>query len=122
MIPTTTNEILTKEELLLNDQNKKNLFDLISSGDAILMVGAGSSANLYPPWKELIENLYQEAFEHNDQFSPWQESEDFLEFAERAKACIGPEKYYHLIYRLYKPIPPLTKNIMKLYVLFPLKQ
>jgi hypothetical protein len=97
-------QILNSAELELNTRNKLELFDLIKSGDSILMAGAGCSATIYPAWSRFLDYLTAEAKECDPKFLPWDvNKEDALAFASRVKNCIGAEKYYFLISRQYKP-------------------
>ncbi len=57
-------EIFTPEERDENEERKRELIDLVASGEALLIVGAGSSARVgYVTWDALIsalENLANE--------------------------------------------------------------
>ena len=51
-------EIFTPEERDQNEERKRELIDLVASGEAVLIVGSGSSARLgYVTWSGLIEEL-----------------------------------------------------------------
>jgi hypothetical protein len=98
------NQIFSPSELEENKQRKAQLFKLISSGDSILMVGAGSSASIYPDWSSFIKLLEDESKGIDVNFTPFDvNSEDFLCFADRAKVCLGESSYYHYIYNQYRP-------------------
>jgi DNA-binding LacI/PurR family transcriptional regulator len=99
-------QIFTSIELEENNQKRLRLFELVSSEDSILMVGAGCSASIYPNWSQFMNKLQTESTNSKSTFSPYDgEKEDFLAFAERAKQCLGDDKYYNLIYTEFKPKP-----------------
>lgn len=63
--------LFTDEELNKNYDLKKNLFDLVLSGDAVLFVGSGLSIPIgYPSWDRLLIRLEELAQKVNAQFSP----------------------------------------------------
>lgn len=92
---------LTKEELAANNRRKKSLIEFISSGDAILMAGAGCSGSLYPAWPDFMTALGQAAKNHEPSFN--YDNNDFLEFADKVKECLGNDRYYSFIYQTFKP-------------------
>jgi hypothetical protein len=97
-------QIFTSGELEQNNQRKMRLFELVSSGDSILMAGAGCSASIYPDWSNFVNLLQKESKGIDPDFSPYNESgEDFLAFADRVKLCLGESRYYNFIYREFKP-------------------
>ena len=49
--------IFSVDELKANEERKRKLIDLIKSGDAVLMAGAGCSASLYPSWRSFVDHL-----------------------------------------------------------------
>ena len=95
---------LTKEQHLENERRKKDLIEFIDSGQAILMVGAGCSAEIYPAWPDFIALLKEKALEADSNFL--EDSSDFLPFADKVKNLLGTEKYYSLIYNTFKPTNP----------------
>lgn len=62
-------EIFTEEQLEENTKRIKKLYELISSGDAILMVGAGCSASIYPDWDAFVEKLDHAAKARDNSFN-----------------------------------------------------
>ena len=51
-------EIFTPEERDENEERKRELIELVASGEAILIVGAGSSARVrYVTWEGLLDEL-----------------------------------------------------------------
>lgn len=94
-------ETLIKEELAANIRRKESLIDFISSGDAILMAGAGCSGSLYPAWPDFVASLEKAAKSHDPAFSS--DPTNFLEFADKVKECLGDDKYYAFIYKTFKP-------------------
>ena len=51
-------EIFTSEEWNENEERKHELIELVVSGEAVLIVGAGSSARVgYVTWDGLLEEL-----------------------------------------------------------------
>ncbi len=91
----------TREQLEANDLALKNLVEFVQSGDAILMAGAGCSGDLYPPWGAFIDRLEKEAQIVDPSFQG--NKEDFLVFADKVKECLKDERYYSLIYDIFKP-------------------
>lgn len=94
----------TGDQLRANDSAVEDLIELIKSGDAILMAGAGCSGHLYPAWGAFIEMLEQSALEIDPGFVA--EKDNFLIFADRIKECLQDERYYTLIYNTFKPSEP----------------
>ena len=95
-------ETLSKEQLATNDRRKGALLELIASGDAVLMAGAGCSGGLYPPWPKFVAELQSAAIAHDPKFNGGS-SDDFLTFADNVKNCLGDDKYYAFIYKTFKP-------------------
>lgn len=93
--------IFSVEELAVNDERKGKLITLISSGDAILMAGAGCSASLYPSWGAFVDSLDVAAKVQNPNFNS--DKNEFLPFADAVKECLGDERYYTFIYNTFKP-------------------
>ncbi|MGN6602745.1 MAG: SIR2 family protein [Ginsengibacter sp.] len=97
-------QIFDSKELDKNEENKKKLLKLISSGDSILMVGAGCSAPIYPTWSQFVEILEKEAKLIDTAFN--EKKDDFLLFADKVKKCLSDDRYYTLIYNVFKPKKP----------------
>lgn len=96
--------LLTNEALDANNSAFRNLVELIQSGDAILMAGAGCSGALFPAWSEFIEKLKKLAQDENPDFVI--KSENDLVIADQVKDCVGVEKYYSFISDTFKPGDP----------------
>jgi hypothetical protein len=100
-------EIFTPEERDENEERKRELIELVASGEAILIVGAGSSARVgYVTWDRLmeeLENLANRCGAGLDQTR----KDDPLEYAEDIKSHIEKTddigKYYDLLYELFQP-------------------
>ena len=100
-------EIFTPEERDENEERKRELIELVASGEAILIVGAGSSARVgYVTWDRLmeeLENLANRCGACLDQTR----KDDPLEYAEDIKSHIEKTddigKYYDLLYELFQP-------------------
>lgn len=91
-----------------NTDSQRRLFELIASGDSVLMVGAGSSKIVgYSLWSELIKELENEAYrivdDSSTQFSfrPSPIAENDLIYASRLKKFITDPYYNALIHRLF---------------------
>ena len=55
---------MTDDERASNEERKQELLQLVSSAQALLLVGAGSSARLgYPTWPALLTDLEELARE-----------------------------------------------------------
>ncbi len=94
----------TSEALEANDLAFKNLVELVQSGDAILMAGAGCSGALYPAWRDFVDNMEKSALDFNHDFVA--DKKDFLIFADKVKECLGNDRYYSLIRDTFKPSEP----------------
>ena len=107
-------EIFTPEERDENTRQKHDLIELVASGEAILLVGAGSSVRVgYPDWWSLIEKLEDLACKCGG-FNPEKEnykngdSLEYLTYAGKIKFHICKQngnlsKYYDLLYEEFKP-------------------
>jgi hypothetical protein len=91
-----------------NSVSEKKLFELIASGEAILMVGAGSSNIIgYPIWSHLIRRLEGEvktaAREDNTsfRFRLSVEEEGDLIYTSRLKKALGPKRYEALMHEIF---------------------
>lgn len=103
--------IFTSEEIEENEKRKRELTDLILSEQALLVVGAGSSAQLgYPTWGELIDELQTLAEGCGNDFKKdkVEKKENPLKYAELIKSHIekvegNSDKFYKKIKELYSP-------------------
>ncbi len=103
-------EIFTPEEQDENEERKRELIDLVASGEAILIVGAGSSARVnYVLWEGLLKELEQLANQCGSGFetNEGKRREKPLEYAEDIKLHIEKTddigKYYALLDELFRP-------------------
>ena len=121
-------EIFTPEERDENEEQKRELIELVASGEAILIVGAGSSARVrYVTWNGLmqaLENLANQCgsgFEINE----GKRREKPLEYAEDIKSHIEETddigKYYNLLYELFRPRPQGYDEFHRLLVDLPFR-
>ncbi len=102
-------EIFNKE----NDERKRELIELVKSGEAILIVGAGISVRVgYVDWSGLLEELENLAIECGEDFEKNDEKrkKEPLEYAEDIKSHIcdkvGVNRYYVKIHDLFKSQTP----------------
>lgn len=116
-------EIFTSKERDENTERKRELIELVASGEAILIVGAGSSVRVdYPDWPGLLKELEDLASRWIDDFKVNEEKRknDPLVYAEELKSYIGNatgdlERYYALLERLFESkYPPCTDFHKKL--------
>lgn len=90
-----------------NSDFEYKLFKLIASGEAILMVGAGSSKIVgYPLWSELILRLekgVREIVEEDSIDFNFRDdgSEDDLNYSSRLKKALGERKYGALLHKIF---------------------
>lgn len=113
-------EIFTPEERDENEERKRELIELVASGEAVLIVGAGSSARVgYVTWDGLLDRLEDLANECGEGLERRRKS-DPLAYAEDIKSHISEEmnglgKYYALLQNLFSPKnPPFTDFHRKL--------
>ena len=116
-------EIFTSEEWDENEDRKRELIELVASGEAVLMVGAGSSARVgYVTWDGLLEKLENLA-NRCDKGLDQSRKGDPLAYAEDIKSHIcnkmgDLDKYHALLQKLFSPRdPPFTDFHTKLVVL-----
>ncbi len=104
-------EIFTPEERDENEERKRELIDLVASGEAVLMVGAGSSARVgYVTWNGLLKELENLANECGEGLEQGHKS-DPLAYVENIKSHIRKEmnglgRYYALLQNLFSPKEP----------------
>lgn len=95
-------QFFTDSELSANDERKRKLFQLIASGDAILMVGAGSSKICgFPLWTELLEIFENKILEHNANFQKGAQGKSNIEYAAALKTELGVDRYNALINKIF---------------------
>ena len=122
-------EILTPEEQNRNTERKRELIELVASGEAILIVGAGSSMRVdYPDWACLLKKLENLTGELDDEFKPdpVKRKDRPLEYAEDIKSHIYDKtgdlkRYYSLLYNLYNTKLPLFDNFHEMLVSLPFR-
>lgn len=125
-------ETPTFEEENENNARKHELIKLIDSGEAILIVGAGSSRRMgYPGWSCLVKKLEDLADKYGAGFKlDKQKYEDdplkCLKYVEDIKSHILNEtrnlkRYDSLLYDLFKPKRPLFDNFHKMLVSLPFR-
>ena len=100
-------EIFTPEERDENEERKRELIDLVASGEAILIVGAGSSARVgYVTWDGLMQKLEDLANRCGTGLNQ-RHKNDPLVYAEDIKSHIEKTddigKYHDLLYELFRP-------------------
>ena len=122
-------ELFTSEELKENEERKRELIELVASGEAVLIVGAGSSKGVeYPDWPELLKQLEQLAKKYGDGFKQDEGKRENhpLEYAEDIKSHICKEtgnldRYYALLQELFGPKNPPFKDFHRKLVLLPFR-
>lgn len=119
-------EIFTPEERNENEERKRELIDLVVSGEAVLIVGSGSSARLgYVTWNGLIEeleNLANGCGEGLDQ----RRKNDLLVYAEDIKLHIcnktgSLSRYHGCLYNLFRRRSPPCDDFHKMLVSLPFR-
>lgn len=124
--------VFTPEEREQNEARKNELMKLVASGEALLFVGAGSSARVgYCTWLSLLRELEELACDCDDGFvvdenkrqnNPLRQ----LQYAQRIKNCIKEKtgnlnKYHNLLYKLFRPHNPPFDDFHKTLVRLPFK-
>ena len=112
-----------------NEDRKRELIDLVASGEAMLMVGAGSSARVgYVTWNGLLEELENLACQCGCDFEKDKEKRvgKPLEYAENIKSHIRDKigdlgRYYALLDQLFKPKSPAYDEFHRLLVDLPFR-
>ena len=119
-------EIFTSEERNENTDRKRELIELVASGEAVLMVGAGSSARVgYVTWDGLLEELENLANEYGEGLERRRRN-DPLAYAEDIKSHISKEmnglgRYYALLQSLFSPKDPPFKAFHRKLVSLPFR-
>jgi hypothetical protein len=104
-------EVFTPEERNENAERKRELIKLVVSGEAVLMVGSGSSARLkYVTWDGLLEKLEELAIQCGDGLDQ-SRKKDLLVYAEDIKSHINEKtgslkRYHDCLYDLFKRKSP----------------
>ena len=96
--------IFSEKEEIENEERKQKLTDLIASGEAVLLVGAGSSARVdYPDWPGLLKLIEDKTIEMGYGFKPdnAKREKSPLLYAQEMKNYIcekhNEEKYHNLL-------------------------
>lgn len=120
---------LTSQEFEENEARKGQLLNLVASGEAILFVGAGSSARLhYATWSKLLETLEEIAAGCSGNFvaDPSRRNNNPLEYAKHVKDAIvaatgSADRYYNCLMQLYGDREPQYDDFHTALVLLPFK-
>ena len=121
-------EIFTTEEENENTKRGEELINLVASGEAILIVGAGSSRRVfYPDWQGLLEELEDLASKQGG-FKPneGKRVNAFLAYAEEIKSHIlgkmcNLNRYHALLESLFSPKDPPCTDFHRLLVSLPFR-
>lgn len=122
-------EIFTPDERNENLKRKRELIDLVASGEAVLIVGAGSSARVgYVTWDGLMEKLEELAIQCGEGFDTdnLKRKEKPLEYAEDIKSHISDRRgslrrYHDTLYDLFKQKSPPFDDFHKMLVSLPFR-
>ena len=122
-------EIFTHEEWDENIKRKHELIKLVASGEAVLIVGAGSSARVgYPSWSYLLKELEGLAGTWGDDFQQnyQMREENPLEYAECIKSYIcdktgNLDRYYDFLYELFQRKNPSYDKFHRMLVELPVR-
>ena len=112
-----------------NEERKRELIELVASGEAVLIVGAGSSARVnYVPWEGLLKELEKLADQCGSGFetNEGKRREKPLEYAEDIKSHILDQtgdlgRYYALLDQLFKPKSPAYDEFHRMLVDLPFR-
>ena len=124
--PETIPEIFTSKERDENKERKRELIELVASGEAVLIVGAGSSARVgYVTWDGLLEELEDLANECGEGLDQRQKSDE-LAYAEDIKSHIHDKRgnlhrYHALLQSLFSPKDPPCKDFHRKFVSLPFR-
>ncbi len=121
--------VFNSEELVQNELRKKELIELVGSKQALLVVGAGSSALIgYSTWPKLLKKLEELACECARDFNvdEIKRENDPLGYADDIKNHIkkntkGLDKYHKLLQKEFCPRNPGCKDFHKTLVRLPFK-
>lgn len=120
--------VFTSEELEKNIARKSELIELIKSQNALVIVGAGSSALVgYDTWPKLLGKLEKLACECGNEFvidNQERENQPLI-YAQNIKDHISKDQrldeYYNLLYEEFKPRNPAYNSFHKTLVKLPFK-
>ena len=119
-------EIFTPEERDENEERKRELIELVASGEAVLIVGAGSSARVgYMTWEGLLEELENLANRCGAGLDQTRK-DDALAYAEDIKSHIRDkthniDRYYALLQNLFRPKEPPFEDLHRKLVSLPFR-
>ena len=119
-------EIFTPEERDENEERKRELIDLVASGEAVLIVGAGSSARVgYVTWNGLLEELEDLANRCGAGLDQTRKG-DALAYAKDIKSHIHHKtgnlhRYHALLQSLFSPKDPPCKDFHRKFVSLPFR-
>ena len=119
-------EIFTPEERDENEERKRELIELVVSGEAILIVGAGSSARVgYVTWDRLMEELENLANRCGEGLDQTRKG-DALAYAEDIKSHINNKmgslrRYQDFLYESFKQKSPPFDDFHKMLVSLPFR-
>ena len=120
-------KIFTPEEERENNKRKRELIELIASGEAILIVGAGSSRRVgYPDWSGLLQELENLAGKYGFKLDEEKRKKDPLAYAEDIKSYICKktytlDRYHDLLFELFQPKNPACDKFHRLLVELPVR-
>ena len=119
-------EIFTPEERDQNEERKRELIELVASGEAVLIVGAGSSVRVcYVTWDGLLEELEDLANRCGAGLNQTRKG-DALAYAEDIKSHIrdktgGLGRYYALLQNLFSPKNPPFQDFHRQLISLPFR-
>lgn len=119
-------EVFTPEERNENAERKRELINLVVSGEAVLIVGSGSSARVeYETWAELLNELEKLAIQCGGGLDQSRKN-DLLAYAEDIKSHINEKtgslnRYYGCLYELFKQKSPPCDDFHKMLVSLPFR-
>ena len=119
-------EVFTPQERNENTERKRELVKLVVSGEAVLIVGAGSSRRVgYVSWNGLLGKLEELAIQCGDGLDQ-SRKKDLLAYAKDIKSHIfektGSLKRYHdCLYELFKRKSPPCDDFHKMLVSLPFR-
>lgn len=125
--PEIITEIFTPEERDENEERKRELIELVASGEAVLIVGAGSSARVgYVTWDGLLEKLEDLANRCGTGLDQTQKGDELVAYAEDIKLHIENEtgdlsRYYALLQNLFSPKEPPFEDFHRKLVSLPFR-